>query len=264
MFVLAAPLSYGQSTNSSIGDKFLSDISVAFNDGIAYVTLPLRTDEADLRNLVKVTSSATILMSVDRSVNDVFRDMKKSPALDDAMTAVREYGDQQYALYLPTALYLGGLFGGHDGIRKTGREALEALLFASAVTQSMKWVVGRARPAVSRDPFVARPMDFRDPSDARFSLPSGHATVAFAISTVFARNIDNVYASIGLYGLAIATGISRMYHNRHWASDVFVGAVIGTATGYFITSRNAGASAEPASPLKVTAGFSGIAVEYKF
>jgi membrane-associated phospholipid phosphatase len=34
-----------------------------------------------------------------------------------------------------------------------------------------------------------------------------------------------------LYGGATMVGLSRMYNNKHWASDVVVGAAIGTFSG---------------------------------
>ena len=34
-----------------------------------------------------------------------------------------------------------------------------------------------------------------------------------------------------MYGGATAVGLSRMYHNRHWGSDVIIGAAIGTFSG---------------------------------
>ena len=34
-----------------------------------------------------------------------------------------------------------------------------------------------------------------------------------------------------MYAGATAVGLSRMYHNRHWASDVVMGAAIGTFSG---------------------------------
>ena len=34
-----------------------------------------------------------------------------------------------------------------------------------------------------------------------------------------------------MYGGATLVGMSRMYHNKHWASDVLVGAAIGTFAG---------------------------------
>ena len=36
---------------------------------------------------------------------------------------------------------------------------------------------------------------------------------------------------VGVYGGATVVGISRMYHNAHWASDVALGAAIGTFSG---------------------------------
>ena len=34
-----------------------------------------------------------------------------------------------------------------------------------------------------------------------------------------------------MYGGATLVGLSRMYHNNHWASDVVLGAAIGTFSG---------------------------------
>jgi membrane-associated phospholipid phosphatase len=34
-----------------------------------------------------------------------------------------------------------------------------------------------------------------------------------------------------MYGGATMVGLSRMYHNKHWASDVVLGAAIGTFSG---------------------------------
>jgi hypothetical protein len=34
-----------------------------------------------------------------------------------------------------------------------------------------------------------------------------------------------------MYGGATMVGLSRMYHNKHWASDVLLGAAVGTFSG---------------------------------
>ena len=39
------------------------------------------------------------------------------------------------------------------------------------------------------------------------------------------------YVAPVLYGGATLVGLSRMYHNRHWASDVALGAGVGTFSG---------------------------------
>jgi membrane-associated phospholipid phosphatase len=39
------------------------------------------------------------------------------------------------------------------------------------------------------------------------------------------------YIGTALYGGAALAGVSRIYHDKHWASDVVVGAAIGTFVG---------------------------------
>jgi membrane-associated phospholipid phosphatase len=34
-----------------------------------------------------------------------------------------------------------------------------------------------------------------------------------------------------MYGAATLTGVSRIYNNQHWASDVLAGAAVGTISG---------------------------------
>ncbi len=69
------------------------------------------------------------------------------------------------------------------------------------------------------------------------SFPSGHTTTAFAAAAAVTNETTRWWPRstwiVGplMYGGATAVGLSRMYHNRHWASDVVVGAMIGTFSG---------------------------------
>ena len=61
------------------------------------------------------------------------------------------------------------------------------------------------------------------------SFPSGHTANAFFGAAVLAEEYKDqsiVYPIAG-YTVATATGVFRMLNNRHWASDVLVGAGIG-------------------------------------
>ena len=40
------------------------------------------------------------------------------------------------------------------------------------------------------------------------------------------------------YGLAGLAGLSRIYDNKHWASDVFLGAALGTVIGKAVVKLN--------------------------
>ena len=70
------------------------------------------------------------------------------------------------------------------------------------------------------------------------SFPSGHTRRGVCRGGGGERGDEPVVAaarstSIGpvMYGGAAAVGLSRMYDNRHWASDVIMGAAIGTFAG---------------------------------
>jgi membrane-associated phospholipid phosphatase len=101
----------------------------------------------------------------------------------------------------------------------------------------MKGVLGRARPFVEID----------DPDNFKIgrgfgrqqwrSFPSGHATTAFAAAAAVTDETTLWWPEstwiVGpiMYGGATLVAVSRMYNNRHWASDVAVGALIGTFAG---------------------------------
>jgi hypothetical protein len=114
-------------------------------------------------------------------------------------------------------------------ISTTGRMLVESVLYSGLVVSLVKYTVGRARPYANEGPD-----DFFDHTftEENVSFPSGHTAIAFSISTILAKRINNTYATIALYGLAGLTGYQRIYDNKHWFSDVFVGA----ALGYFIGS----------------------------
>jgi membrane-associated phospholipid phosphatase len=119
-----------------------------------------------------------------------------------------------------------------------GLHGTEALLFGAQTGNLLKGIIGRARPY--RD--IRRPHDyqwfrgFRGGSDYR-AFPSGHTIAAFAAgSAVTAETYRWWPKSVWfiapvMYGGAAATGWSRMYNNKHWASDVITGAAIGTFAG---------------------------------
>jgi membrane-associated phospholipid phosphatase len=139
-----------------------------------------------------------------------------------------------YGTGLPGAVVIVGLYGGglifdSPNIRLAGRHVVQSLAYAGLLTTGLKMVIGRHRPYLNDG---NQAFDLFTTNDAYFSLPSGHTTVAFAISSSLAADIDNPYATIGLYGIAALTAASRIYVDRHWLSDTFLGAAIGTACGY--------------------------------
>jgi membrane-associated phospholipid phosphatase len=69
------------------------------------------------------------------------------------------------------------------------------------------------------------------------SFPSGHTTTAFAAAAAITSEARRMspkslpYVATLTYGGATLVGLSRMYHNNHWASDIALGAAVGTFSG---------------------------------
>jgi len=69
------------------------------------------------------------------------------------------------------------------------------------------------------------------PNGGTLSFPSGHTTFSFTNASVLYyefRETSSILAYSG-FGFSTATGALRMVHNKHWLSDVMVGAGIGMA-----------------------------------
>ena len=136
------------------------------------------------------------------------------------------------------SLYLIGRFAKKPELQDFGWHGTEAVLVANAVTGLLKGTLGRARPFVSND---TNPRDFHFGGGFRTadrqSFPSGHTTTAFAAAAAVTSEIRRLhpkalpYVATVMYGGATLVGLSRMYHNKHWASDVALGAAIGTFSG---------------------------------
>jgi hypothetical protein len=135
-------------------------------------------------------------------------------------------------------LYLVGRFAKKPDLADLGWHGTEAVLLANGLTGFLKGTLGRSRPFVSND---TNPRDFRFgggfSSSDRQSFPSGHTTTAFAAAAAVTSEIRRLhpkalpYVATVMYGGATLVGLSRMYHNKHWASDVALGAAVGTFSG---------------------------------
>jgi membrane-associated phospholipid phosphatase len=128
-----------------------------------------------------------------------------------------------------------------------GLHGTEAVALSGVLTAAVKDLAGRARPYVSVD---TNAHDFkfgRGFGNGGFqSFPSGHSTAAFAAASVVTSESQRWWphetwlVASAMYGGASLVALSRMYNNAHWASDVVLGAGIGTFSGIKVVRYNHG------------------------
>ncbi len=132
-----------------------------------------------------------------------------------------------YLQYSPAVVMVGLKAAGVRSRSSWGRmlvsDAFSVALMA-AVTNGMKEGVHVLRP---------------DGSNRR-SFPSGHTATAFMTATMLTKEYGykSKWVGFGSYAVASGVGLMRMANNRHWLSDVMIGAGVGvmaTELGYFLT-----------------------------
>jgi membrane-associated phospholipid phosphatase len=156
--------------------------------------------------------------------------------LHTAATGFRLLGDPGSFL-TGTVIYLIGRADGQRRVQALGLHSVESILLADVLGGAIKFTAGRQRPLVD----VKNPYSFqrwRGFQGYRFqSFPSGHTTTAFAFASTVTRETQfwwphaAWYVGTVFYGGASLVGMSRIYNNQHWASDVMAGAAIGTIVG---------------------------------
>ena len=148
------------------------------------------------------------------------------------------------AFIIGGTLYVAGRASKQRDMADLGLHGTEAVVVGSVFAGVLKDAFGRARP------FVHPPTDSTgfDPNDWQFgrgltkgdsyrSFPSGHSVAAFAAAAAVVNETSRWWPDLkwvigpAMYGGAGLVGLSRMYNNRHWASDVMMGAAIGTFAG---------------------------------
>jgi membrane-associated phospholipid phosphatase len=83
------------------------------------------------------------------------------------------------------------------------------------------------------------------------SFPSGHAMGAFAVATVLAEeHRDRRWVPWAAYTTAGLIGGSRLSLERHFPSDVIVGALLGHSIGKMVAARQRGDEGEPATRIE--------------
>lgn len=124
------------------------------------------------------------------------------------MSALSRAGDAKIGIAVCAG---AGLFGGQRGY-DAAKLALAADAGSALITYGLKNAVNRPRPEGETD-------------RSNSSFPSGHATGAFALATVFGHEYPKL--AIPCYAAATGIALSRIYLGRHYPSDVLAGAIIG-------------------------------------
>ncbi len=117
-----------------------------------------------------------------------------------------------------------------DKLKTTSWNAIKSVVMTSIVVEGLKISAGRSRPFTGEGNTSFHPFTG---NDMYKSLPSGHASLAFAIVTPFAESYSR-----WLYVIPASVAAGRVWQQQHWLTDVMVGGGIGWLSGYLFSHSN--------------------------
>lgn len=226
------------------------------------VTAPARWDLAHWIGAGIVTGITAGLYDNDAKIQRWVLNHKTTTTdnLGDNVTSV----GITYTPVLLGGMYLYGYVADDRKMRETVLLTVESVVLTAVFVQALKYSTQRHRPYTGDGPHAWDGIGFHG-SNSKFSFPSGHASTDFAIAAVIASEYDNYIVPPLAYSIATITALSRISHNDHWSTDVFVGSAIGYLTGKtLVASHLTGKVSDLSLAPMINNGGTGIILTYRF
>lgn len=201
-----------------------------------FLKTPFQTDNGNLLLTFGFISAVGVTYAFDTDIRNQFNRSKNS-SLDIAADIGAIMGDPYLHLGIAALVYGGAIANDSAKWKEVGEMLGEALILADTSTLILKEVTGRGRPLVTVHKGDFKPFEFKNNYDA---FPSMHTASSFAMASVLASTSESMALKISSYGAATVVGLSRIYQNKHWASDTLLAAILGELSGRIVTSYHAG------------------------
>ena len=183
----------------------------------------LKTRGEIVKPVVAITGAIALGFLIDE---EVAGNMERRNALDKIANITDYAGEKKMVIPALLLTYGVGRFVLKDvRLQETALASVKSVVVTAVFTESVKHLAGRARPFMNEGAYSFHPFPGND--DEYHSLPSGHASLAFAVFTPFAEAYSR-----WIYAVPVSVAAGRVFQNKHWTSDVLTGSAVGFISGY--------------------------------
>jgi membrane-associated phospholipid phosphatase len=219
----------------SVTDEASRGIQRLAGEGIDLASRPFQIENGNILTTLGVVAATSLTYVFDRDIQQKLQSDKNS-GLKRATDAGTIAGNPFIHLGLAALVYGTAVAADSPKWKETGEMMGEALILSDVSTLIIKEAVGRGRPNITNHKGDFKPFGFRSDYD---SFPSMHTSSSFALASVLAATSESFSMKAAYYSAATFVAFSRMYQNKHWASDVVLGAALGELCGRVVTSYHA-------------------------
>lgn len=195
---------------------------------------------------------------VDEPVQEFMHD-HQSGFQDDVADVAKQFHRPNVFLVAGAGSMALGLVAREPKLAEAGVQIVTAYGLSSGMMIATKWAFGRTRP--SETPDDVTDFDWFGGGSSS-SFPSGAAAVSFSLATTIADAVDRTPVTIAVYTLAALNSWARVYADRHWLSDVALGALYGVTAAKIVNGNWRVFGLRP--PTVGIAADGGVGVSYDF
>ena len=217
--------------------KRLYSVSQFAHESILFIKQPTKWKGSDWLKIGISTAATIAVMPFDERITNSTQG-KQRYYYNAFIEGGRIYGEWYSIVGVAGSFGLFGLVAHDTAAKKISIELLQAGLYSELITTIFKIAIGRERPVSTENAFTYHPFSLFDYNS--HSMPSGHTTSAFALSTVMSRHAHSTTLKILAFVPAGFTMFSRIYQHQHWLSDEILAASIGFFTGNWVVDLHEG------------------------
>jgi len=179
-------------------------------------------DSTTVKSLIKTEILPASLIGAGSIISGSQFEKNLQTNLRNTVGNTYEFRIDDYMQYAPIAeLYIADMCGvkaKNHWFDQTKYLIISNVITAS-ITHGLKYITLKTRP-----------------SGGMYSFPSGHTTLAFTNASVLYHEFNETSPLLAYSGFAfsMATASFRMINNKHWLSDVMVGAGIGLLVTHLV------------------------------
>jgi membrane-associated phospholipid phosphatase len=212
-----------------------SSVKSFFQEEKKIWTSPFRIKKNDLNYILPAVAGLGMIYTIDRPIRREFSYFNNHHASINSLNKKITYlGEPAINIGISSLFFLNGLIFKNYKSAEAGYVSSKAIVHAGIVAFVLKKIVGRERPYYNDNLGSFHIFTRLEEGSSFHSFPSGHTITAFSMATVIAKEYrDKKWVGITSYGLASLVGLSRISLDRHWASDVLIGSILGYAIGNF-------------------------------
>ena len=203
------------------------------------ITEPVRWSKGEFIAAGSILAAGGILYTQDLRIADFFQKHRT-----EQLDKLNEYffdpfGKMYYTIPLMAGFYTYGAFAKKNKPKAVAMDFVRASLYSGVIVTVMKHLAHRHRPYQTdpRNPYLWDG-PFTDDWN-HTSFPSGHTIMAWTFASVLANHYkDQLWVPITVYSIAAMEGVARMYADKHWSTDVLIGAALGYAIGTYVVKHS--------------------------